>query len=70
MHVLSAKFEQELTQLRLERDRLSETIANQSAHIETHRKESSSLEAKIILIHQDRNETQVINKFLLNFLFK
>lgn len=47
-----------MNRLYAENKRLSENVINQSAQIEAQRKECSNLEAKILMIQQDRNDTQ------------
>lgn len=54
--------ETELHRLNCEREQLLETVLNQSSQIEKQRKENSRLEAQIVVIQQDRNETQVGEK--------
>jgi uncharacterized coiled-coil protein SlyX len=55
----SYELESRLNKVATERDHLLETVRNQSYQIEQQRKECSALEAKLVLIQQDRLDTQV-----------
>ncbi|KAI1709938.1 ras family domain-containing protein [Ditylenchus destructor] len=60
----SISHDEQLRRITTERDRLIETLSSQSAQIEKQRKECSRLEAQIVVIQQDRNETQARLKHL------
>jgi predicted RNase H-like nuclease (RuvC/YqgF family) len=53
------ELESSLKKLTNERDNLLDTVRKQSVQIEQYRKECSGLEAKLVLIQQDRLDTQV-----------
>src|SRR4051794_26033991 len=53
------ELETRLNKTAMERDHLLETVRKQSYQIEQQRKECSALEAKLVLIQQDRIDTQV-----------
>jgi chromosome segregation ATPase len=56
--------EAELRRLSIENNNLSETVKNLSHQLDNVRKECSSLEARILVIQQDRHDTQARLKFL------
>jgi chromosome segregation ATPase len=53
------ELEMKLTKLINQRDQLLETIKGQSEQIEHQRRECSNLEAKFVLVQQDRLDSQV-----------
>ena len=56
---INYELEMKLTKLINQRDQLLETIKGQSEQIEHQRRECSNLEAKFVLVQQDRLDSQV-----------
>lgn len=52
-----------------ENQKLSETVANQSATIAQQRADCADLEAKIVVLNQDKNDIQVNSILSVQFFF-
>jgi len=63
----SSRNDSEIRHLSEEKTKLLETVSSQSAQLESQRRESSRMEAQILVIQQDRNEAQVTNYSTLSY---